>query len=61
MTTTIRTNGSDVIIAFDGRLNTATSAEANEKINRELNKIGTIRSLACAFCSRWRDVIKASV
>lgn len=47
MTTTIRTNGSDVIIAFDGRLNTATSAEANEKINRELNKIGTIGSLTC--------------
>lgn len=47
MTTTIQTIGNDVIIAFDGRLNTATSAEANEKINRELNKIGTIRSLTC--------------
>ena len=47
MTTTIRANGSDVIITFDGRLDTATSAEANAKIARELDKIGTIGSLTC--------------
>ena len=47
MITTIRTNGSNVIISFDGRLNTATSAEANDKINRELNNIDTIESVTC--------------
>lgn len=47
MTTTIRANGSDVIITFDGRLDTATSAEANAKITRELDKIDTIESLTC--------------
>ena len=30
MTTTIRTNGSDVIIVFEGRLNTATSMERSK-------------------------------
>ena len=47
MTTTIRTNGGDVIITFDGRLDTATSAEASAEITRELDKIGTIGSLTC--------------
>jgi uncharacterized protein (TIGR02172 family) len=47
MTTTIRTNGGDVTIAFDGRLDTATSAETNAKINSELDKIGAISSLTC--------------
>ena len=47
MITTIRTNGSDVIISFDGRLNTATATEANAKINRELNNIDTIESVTC--------------
>ena len=47
MITTIRTYGSNVIISFDGRLNTATSAEANDKINRELNNIDTIESVTC--------------
>ena len=47
MTTTIRNSGNDVVIIFDGRLDTATSAEANAKITRELDKIGTIGSLAC--------------
>lgn len=47
MTTTIQTNGGDVIIAFDGRLNTAASTEANDKINRELDKIDTIDSVTC--------------
>ena len=47
MTTTIRNNGSDVVITFDGRLDTATSTEANAKITRELDKIGTIGSLTC--------------
>ena len=47
MTTTIQTNGDDVIITFDGRLNTATSTEANAKINRELDKIDTVSSLTC--------------
>lgn len=47
MTTTFRTNGGDVTISFDGRLDTATSAETNAKINRELEKIGTIDSLTC--------------
>ena len=47
MTTTIRTNGSEVIIAFDGRLNTATSIEANAKISRKLDKIDNIGSLTC--------------
>ena len=47
MTTTFQINGSDVIITFDGRLDTATSAEASAKITRELDKIGTIDSLTC--------------
>ena len=47
MTTTFRTNGGDVTISFDGRLDTATSAETNAKINRELEKIGTIDTLTC--------------
>ena len=47
MTTTIRTNGGDVIITFNGRLDTATSAEASAEITRELDKIGTIGSLTC--------------
>lgn len=47
MTTTIQTNGGDVIIAFVGRLDTAASTEANDKINRELDKIGTVDSVTC--------------
>lgn len=47
MTTTIQTNGSEVTIAFSGHLDTATSAEANAKINRELSKTDTIDSLTC--------------
>lgn len=47
MTTTIRTNEGDVTIAFDGRLDTATSAETNAKINSELDKIDAINSLTC--------------
>lgn len=47
MTTTIQTNGGDVIIVFNGRLDTATSSETNAEICRELNKIGTIGSLTC--------------
>lgn len=47
MTTTIQTNGSEVIISFAGHLDTATSAEANAKINRELDKIEAIDSLTC--------------
>ena len=54
MTTTIRTNGSDVIIIFDGRLDTATSADANAKITRELDKMGTIGSVTCdASCLEY--------
>ena len=47
MTTTIRNSGSDVVITFDGRLDTATSAEANAKITRELDRIDTVGSLTC--------------
>ena len=47
MTTTIQTNGNEVIIAFAGHLDTATSGEANAKINRELEKIDTIDALTC--------------
>jgi len=47
MTTTFRTNGGDVTISFNGRLDTATSAETSDKINRELEKIGAIDSLTC--------------
>ena len=47
MTTTFQTNGNDVTIIFDGRLDTATSADTNAKICRELEKIGTIHSLTC--------------
>lgn len=42
MTTSIHINGSEVIISFAGHLDTATSAEANAKINRELDKAGVI-------------------
>ena len=47
MTTTFQTIGNDVTIIFDGRLDTATSADTNAKICRELEKIGTIHSLTC--------------
>jgi len=47
MTITIQAEGSDVTITFDGRLDTATSAEASAKISRELDKIGVIGSLTC--------------
>ena len=47
MTTTILTNENDVIIAFEGRLNTATSTAANDKINHELDKIKNIKSVTC--------------
>ena len=47
MTTTIQTNGSEVIISFAGHLDTATSTEANAKISRELDKIEAIDSLTC--------------
>ena len=47
MTTTIRNSGGDVVITFDGRLDTATSAEANAKITRELDRIDTVGSLTC--------------
>ena len=42
MTTSIHSNGSEVIVSFAGHLDTATSAEANAKINRELDKAGVI-------------------
>lgn len=47
MTTTIQTNGSDVVITFEGRLDTATSSDANAKITRELDKIDAVGSLTC--------------
>ena len=47
MTTTIRTGEDGVTIVFDGRLDTATSAETNAKISRELDNLGTIDSLTC--------------
>lgn len=47
MTTTIQTSGNDVIISFAGHLDTATSAEANAKISRELEKVSTIDTLTC--------------
>lgn len=43
----IRNNGGEVTISFAGHLNTATSAEANAKICRELEKIDSINSLTC--------------
>ena len=47
MKTTILTNGNEVTIRFEGRLDTATSSEANAKISSELDRIGTIDSLTC--------------
>ena len=47
MTTTIQTNGNEVTITFAGRLDTATSPEANTKINCELDNIETIELLIC--------------
>ena len=48
MTTTIRTGGDkEVIISFEGHLDTATSAEANAIISRELDNIEDIDSLVC--------------
>lgn len=45
--TTVQANAGEVTIIFDGRLDTATSAEANAKIVRELDKIGRIDALTC--------------
>lgn len=47
MTTTIRTKGKEVIISIEGRLDTATSAEASAEINSGLEQCGTIESLTC--------------
>ena len=47
MTTTIQVNDGNVIICFDGHLDTATSAEANAKISRGLDKMDTIVTLTC--------------
>ena len=47
MTTTIQINDNDVTIVLEGRLDTATSADTNNKINDELDKIETVRSLTC--------------
>ena len=48
MTTTIRTGGDkEVIISFEGHLDTATSTEANAIISRELDNIEDIDSLVC--------------
>ena len=47
MTTTIQANGGDVTICFEGHLDTATSAEANAKISRGLDRIDTIETLTC--------------
>ena len=47
MTTTIQTNGNEVTITLVGHLDTATSAEANAKINSELAKVDTVGSLTC--------------
>ena len=47
MTTTFRTGEDGATIVFEGRLDTATSAETNAKISRELDNIGSIDSLTC--------------
>lgn len=50
MTTTFRTNGDEIIISFNGRLDTATSAETSTEINAQLSNLGskfTIGSLTC--------------
>ncbi len=47
MNTTIKNYGNDVTIFFEGRLDTATSAEASAKISNEIEKIASIRSLTC--------------
>ena len=47
MKTTIKTNGKEVIISLDGRLDTATSAETSTQITRELEKAGAIESVVC--------------
>ena len=47
MKTTIRKNADEVVISLEGRLDTATSAEASSTISRELDSIGTIGKLTC--------------
>lgn len=50
MTTTIRTNGNEIIIGLKGRLDTATSAETNTEINTQLSDLSShiaIDSLTC--------------
>ena len=54
MTTTVRTNGGDVIIAFEGRLDTATSSEANAKINSELANLESLLSTGLLICDAAR-------
>ena len=47
MKTTIQASGNDVTIFLEGHLDTATSAEANAKINAQLSKLCAIDSLTC--------------
>ena len=60
MTTTITTSGNDVTIIFDGRLDTATSAEASATINEQLSIIGSQLTIVSITCDATRLVYISS-
>ncbi|MBO7069404.1 MAG: phosphotransferase [Bacteroidaceae bacterium] len=54
MITTIQPNGNQVTITFDGRLDTATSAEANAQINSQLSIISSQQPIDSLVCDASR-------